>query len=258
MTVSITDGILGLEARHNWVYGTLTGTLNDLSTTPRSRLTSIRGLHSLPDADDNRAPYVGRPGEQIYPSHERGRTIVYEGVIEARSLSELRSAGRAQRKAFRRRYSEGTMTATPHPAWGTVSHWYAARVTDYQSDDEQSRSPHSAYPYSRDFTLTLRQSDPRYYVTGLNSQSAANNVQVFCNNVGDAPSDPVIEIQGPIDYTDTITITRGDGIHLTFTHAIISTGDILVVDFKRRYVYEPASDTDYTGGLVISSSNWWD
>ena len=65
MAVAIIDGILGLEARHRWNGIFL---LNDLEGgLPRTKLTRITGIHSLPEADDEREPRTAMIGEWIFP-----------------------------------------------------------------------------------------------------------------------------------------------------------------------------------------------
>lgn len=257
MTVAIQDGILGLEAVHAWVYNNQSFDLNDLSAMPRTRLIRIPGLHSLPDADDNRELKTGRSGEQLYPSHSRGRTVTYEGVIEATSLQSLRRTGNGMRRGFQRRYDNGVMTVSPHEAYGSVEHFYNARVIAYDSDDEQTRSPQSAYRFSRDFVLSVRQGDARSYVVGQQSVDGTNHATVNCSNLGYAPTDPIVQIKGSITNA-TVVITRGDGKLLTFVGLSCAGGQTIDVDFFKREAHNETTGDDWTGRLDNGDSNWWD
>src|SRR3954447_16809605 len=91
----VAAGPPGLEVTH-----TCNGfVLNERTADTWVKLTKLTGFHSLPEADDNRGPRTGRRGEIIYPSQERGKTIVYEGEVRAKTLTGLRTKATAMRAA---------------------------------------------------------------------------------------------------------------------------------------------------------------
>ena len=272
MPVAIIDGILGIEARHVWQGVT---TLNDIEKTPRLprvRVDRVRGLHSLPEADDNRAPNTARMGETPYPSFARGKTVVYEGRLQAATLQDLRQLEYELRAAFSERSTEGTMVAVPHADYGTESWFYAARVLQLDIDDEQpfgySRMP---APFERAFTLGLRQSDPRYYLSDAGSSgSIAGGVAHNVTNEGTAPTEPAFVIN-PNDETvivENLSVLDPDGepVRLEFDFSDIWVpGDLenLRIDFRARtaivdYEILGVAQVDQNVMPYLTGVTWWD
>jgi hypothetical protein len=80
---------------------------------PRYKLSAIPGLRSRRESEYSAAAPVGRSGELPRPVVARGKTVVYDGVIRARSLLELEDAIDKLETAFAGN-GLGTMTvATP-------------------------------------------------------------------------------------------------------------------------------------------------
>ena len=263
MSVAIADGILGLEATCTYTPPDEFAApfiLNPASGLPRAQLRRIVGLHDLPDADDNREPATAYPGEVPVLGHARGRTIVYEGVIKARTMNELRAVSNAMRVAFRNRSDEGTFTHAPHATWGAVSHWFKARVIALSIPEDQDSIPASAMPspYKRPFTLTVRQSDPRYYVTGLNSSPLqASAASYEATNLGGIETPPTFRIPGPL-VDATVLLARQGGMNLRFDDITLAGGQTMVIDFRTRHAYNDANEIDLTGRINLEFSNWWD
>lgn len=164
MPVAAADGVLGIEARHAW-NGL---TLNDLTVMPRYRLFRIRGLHDLPDSDDNRELVTEGIGEIVYPSFARGKTVVYEGIVIASTLQDLRNASQDLRDAFGPDISTGLnperrMVVTPHATYGTQRHTFQGQCRLCTIEDEQTAGPSSSRRFSRAFVIDIRLSDPRIY-----------------------------------------------------------------------------------------------
>lgn len=163
MPVYSTDGVLGVEALHTW-NGVIT--LNDKSGWPRIVIKRIRGLHDLPDSDDNREANTERIGETVYPSYARGKTITYEGEIRARSLHELRFGGQILRTAFGPDVTTGLnperrMVIAPHASYvgpDSTQFTFTAQCRLVTLEDEQSSKR-----FARAFVVDLRLSDPRIY-----------------------------------------------------------------------------------------------
>lgn len=263
MPPSMYDGIGGLEAVH-WWDGI---PLNRLDVLPRARLTRITGLHDAADADDNREPNLGFAGEQPYPSEERGRTIVYEGIIEARSLSDLRKFGTGLRAKCRSRFAEKQMTVSYDPAYNFYgSMYYMAKALAFTADDEQVNSPQSTYVYSRTFSLTVRQSDPRYYaITQSATAITAIPATINVNHVGSTDSPPYIDVSGPVT-NGTVTLKRlgSNPKQLKFDSLTIPGGQFARFDFRDRTAAlhlqgsGTATGVDVIGRLKVTESDWWD
>ena len=201
MATAIADGPGGLECTH-----TIGGIeLNDLETFPRYKLDRITGMHSLPEAYDERRANVGRLGESIYPSYPRGKTIVYEGRVQASALDEMRSMGNALRAACSNRSAEYSIAVAPNAAWGDDTWSYSARVMQLDMDDEQVHSPlHARGPYQRAFTLGVRMSDPRFIYTLASCSASGFTTAQAINNLGSAPADPVFTVVVPGGTPDIV------------------------------------------------------
>jgi hypothetical protein len=252
------DGVLGQEGIHNW-RGLID--INTQTGLPRIEVDRFTGLHALPEADDDRAPAVGRIGEIVYPSQPRGKTITYEGRILGRTLHDLRSTSASLRTACADRSTEGVMTVRPHPTIGGVQTYYSARVLALELDDDQSPYSPDALPtpYQRGFVLTLRMSDPRHYLVGAAHYAAVSASSVGVTNQGNAPTEPVFIVNGPI--SDDLVFERLDNPDyrkLLFDSVTLASGQQLRLDFKNRTLRRVSDGTDYMGKLVIATSNWWD
>ena len=166
MPVAAADGALGIEARHVW-NGL---TLNDLTVWPRYRLRRIRGLHDLPDSDDNREPKTEQIGEIVYPSYARGKTVTYEGEVIGKTLQELRAGSHSLRSAFGPDIATGLnperrMVIVPHPTYGTQQHTFQGQCRLCTVEDEQTQGPtRQLSPFIRAFVIDIRLADPRLYL----------------------------------------------------------------------------------------------
>lgn len=254
MPVAVADGILGKEAVHTWTpWSGPALALNNLELTPRYMFEQITGLHDLPDADDFRSPRFGTIGELTHPSGVRGKTVVYEGIIQARNSQEMRSMANAMRAAFRERNREGTMTAVPHPSYGTEYFSYTARVTSLKIDDNEvvTNVGHPRDVYQKGFMLTLRQSDPRYYMPAHAVAVNGPNL-VNVTNIGTAHVDPVIHVAGA---TGVVGIGRSGGPLLVLE---LPGGPYqLEFDFWKRSITTDAG-VDMSAYLSVINSTWWD
>lgn len=95
----------GLNGTHAWSIGAgglsphaLDGTPSGLvlntgrGSWPRYKLSAIPGLRSRREAEYSAASPVGRSGELPRPVIARGKTVVYDGTVRARTLLELEAA----------------------------------------------------------------------------------------------------------------------------------------------------------------------
>jgi hypothetical protein len=252
VTFVVADGPPGLEAVHTWNGGIA---LNTQPALPRIKIDRLTGFHSLPDADDNNAPFTARRGIRVYPGYERAKTITYEGRIFGRSLEELRRQTNIMRASFRDRSGEYEMRLAP--ADGT--HWfYVARVMSLNIDDEQTQGPFFR-PWQREFQLDLRQSDPRFYVDALidTGALAAGSHSVAVDGLAD--TDPVISVLIPSGTPD-VTLSNGsvlasNGLAARLRFLDMPAG-VLQVDFRNRRA--TISGQDVSAALDFDYSSWWD
>jgi hypothetical protein len=263
MTVELGDGVLGLEALHTWQASEWYAlTIGDLAANPRYKIDRISGLHSLPEGDDSRGNRTGQIGEVAYPSDIHGKTVVYEGRIQAKTLKALREATMDMRSAFSRRVTEGRMDVAPLDAYGTVDHYFHARAIQLDIDEEQLTGPRNLWPFQRRFILGLRMSDPRFYAPTLITDSGKplGLTVTSYQNDGNAPTDPVFTIEGPVFGNIIIERTSPNPKQLRFTslgEGEIPAGETVTVDFATR-------TATVTNGLVLMGhydfalSDWWD
>jgi len=254
------DGPLGLEGIHIWNAAI---TLNSLESFPRYKLTGITGLFDLPDAESNAFIPVAKPFEMPTPSMVRGKTIVYEGVMEASNQQSLAQMRTNLRAAFQNRTVEQQMIISPHADYGAISWAYRARVLACSVEetlDDRSLTE-TRNPYKRNFTVTVRMmSDARYYRVGATqSISGDSGETVTFTNSGNAPVDPVFVIDGSIDGDLVIERTGNpDARRLELNDLSIGSGNELVINFATRRIYRTSDGIDRDGKLNFADSNWWD
>lgn len=255
---ALNQGILGIEAIHNW-RGLVD--LNTQTGLPRIEVDRVTGLHALPEADDNREPATGRIGEVTYPSLPRGKTITYEGTIYGRTLYDLRAHSALLRGACAERSAEGWMQVNPDPTIGGAALGYAARVLALDMDDEQTVGVGTMpSEYQRHFVLSLRQSDPRYYQIGAPVQgTAGQGVVITVINLGYAPAEPVWIVDGPV--ADDLVFERYDNPDprkVLFNSVGLAAGQQLRLDQRTRTLTRVSDGVDFTSKLVFADSSWWD
>jgi hypothetical protein len=270
--------ILGLEARHTW-NGIIT--LNNLDSYPRFSVQTIQGLRSKADAEDNRDPSTARRGEIPRKSRRRGKTITYEGMTEARNDLDLRQAESILSAAFEDIDNEGEMVITSHPLFPDPPPpvLYRARAISCEVVEAVASPKKYTLGHERSFVLTLRLSDPRFYIaqqagpfeTGALTSDIGISLPVTApftipapgglagiitiTNDGDADTDPIIDIYGPI--INPIVENQTVGASLIFSGLEIEDGDFMRVDFKARKIMLNAIN-DYRSKLDRVASDWWD
>jgi hypothetical protein len=129
---------------------------------PRFKLLRITGLGSKGEQEENADRPVGRPGEISRLSMRRGKSVVYEGELQARSLLALREAEEAFRAAFEDGTTLGRMDVTWHPLLtefaAVPAKFYEARALTADIIDQQA-----ATTWSRPYVVGLRNLDRRYF-----------------------------------------------------------------------------------------------
>lgn len=261
MTTAINDGILGLEAKVEVGGGVFT--FNDLeATSPRVKLTKITGLHSLPEADDYRDDRVDMPGQLIYPGQARGKTISYEGVLQASDQAALSALRQTFRAAVAERSDEVLIKHIPNASYGSVVWGYTARVLAFDCDDEiiVDKLATIPTPYQRGFVFTVRMSDPRYrlYSSAFEDLWNADNLQIVARAEGGAPADPEIDVHtvvsgNPVTITNESVTVDGNFATLVINPTASGTLQIL---FRTREIM--IDGVDHVFDLDIAASNWWD
>lgn len=251
------EGILGLEARMLW-RGILW--MNDLSAGafPRVKIDRIVGLHARGERTVESEPKRGQIGEQHYPAMPRGKTVVYEGRAQARTLPDLRVMERAMRGAFNDSTNQlWTMAHRPPAARGGVGWFYNAYVLDFGMDDEQANDDRAPIPWQRPFSLSLRMEDPRFFSEDLVvSPSQGPGGTYAVDHAGGAPTDPVFRLTAPL--SDTVTLNRAGATLVLHGDALTDVAGQLIVDFAAREARvndDPANDLS---NLVTFGSTWWD
>lgn len=179
MSVDATDGILGIEARHEWINIETATSLVTLGLEedgsggpvwPHYRITDIAGLFDLPEIEDNSEPRTETVGLTAYPSRARGKNVTYTVEVRGMSLKEMRDGGATLRDAFGPDIATGLaverlMIVTPSPDYGSQQHAFKARCLQVsQGTDAQDRGPNATpTPYVRSVVIGLRLYDPRIY-----------------------------------------------------------------------------------------------
>lgn len=259
MSFDIGDGILGLEAIHTW--DTYVDLNNISGGMPRVKLDKITGLHSLPDAVENGEKRNAGIGDIVYPTMPGGKTIVYEGRLQAATLKSLRAFSNELKYRFADWFNERQMVVAPHEDYGEGFFTYYARVLDLDISEVQSRIP-GAMPtaYQRDITLSLRQSNPRYYWHEVETATGVSGGSDVFNNAGKAPTDPIISLAGPINGDVVIErlTANPDTRTLTLLDVVLAGGQHINVDFAQRSILRASDGLDYGGTLSFANSDWWD
>ena len=258
---TVAHGVLGLEGIHRLAAPTDDYfDMNLRSGWPRIELDRIAGLHALPDADDNREATYAQHGEEIYASLVRGRTITYEGRVLARDLYSLRAHSLLLRRAASKgRLREETITVRPHDAIGGNTHQYLARVLALEMDDEQIIGVDTMpTPYQRSFVLTVRMSDPRFYLAGVDiTAGGASGATVTVTNPGTVASDPVFYFNGPTP--GDLTIERLDNLaYRKMVYEDVETTGQMRLDFSDRTFTRVSDGESFEHKRAFSESSWWD
>lgn len=280
MAYSLADGVLGLEGVHQLAREqsgpVFRGHHVYSGSSPWYKIDRITGLYSLGDLDNFVQPSEGRFGEVAYPSLTRGKTITYEGRVCAPSLEKLREGHNNLR--FWLMGMEG-VPVFPHErgpgkrdtdisifAESAGEGWMSyCRIMAFESDEEQTRGPtRQPTMWQREFTLTVRQYDPRFYSFPALSDDAPDDADIVVTNIGNADTQRMaITVYGPLNDL----VLRNDTIdkELSFEALDIDLGERLIVSWNQRGVVRPnqaepvnSPNISKLGNMVTIDSNWWD
>ena len=263
MARTIQSGVPGLEVPHEIIgpYGSFQ--MNVRSARPsRVRLTGLKGWHSLAEADDNREARVGRRGEVAYPSAARGKTIVYEGELQSKTLQGLRTLEALFNKACATDRSNELRVKIQDPE---VPWFFNGRVVDLEIDDKQEKGKATVWPWTRTFQLSLRLGDGRFYVDNGGAAYAANasGATIHAKHEGTSTTEPhfIVITSGGVK---TVTLGNGsiwtpgdpEGLSFAQLHLTAVPAGELILDFATREI--TLGGVDASKYLNIPLSNWWD
>jgi hypothetical protein len=159
-----------LAAVHQWTTaaGDAAARFNDQVTSPPTlpwtRVRQITGWRALPESDDNRQPRTYGDGEIVYPGRKLGKTLVYECTVEARTMQTVEDTMGAIVQGFGDMSGEGRMDVIPYS--GAATWTYHARVIDLQVEPVWDWNENRRTVFEWGFTLSLRMSDPHFYLAG--------------------------------------------------------------------------------------------
>lgn len=216
----------GVEA--NFLYNGLT--MNDLTVIDKYRVISIDGLDDA-DVRDNREDNPSDDGETAYNAYYGGRTLAVTGRIEAYTLTKLRDMQMALRTAFNSLQEEPFYFLTGDPY---TDHFINVRkFSKNQWSEEQKHLNH----FFRDFLVTVRASDPRFY------RYIENNVEIDpdtdsgaeLTNIGNYNTTPRFIISGPMSAIE-FYIEQGDDVQMfkLKENITIADGDFYEVNIKDK------------------------
>lgn len=247
--VTVTDPafIRGLEAQ--FTFNDLV--INNLSYADRYRLSKIDGLYDA-DVRDSREANPSRHGETAYENYYSGRTIVFYGTIESGNLSKLRNMTFDLQQAFAD-ITENSLYISYTGEYDTYISCKKYSSLDL-SEIQDTRRP------KRDFLLTLRASDPRYYSSQIQTVSISPTIDVL-----EGRTYNTIFNRDYSDYPqlDTVTITNnGNYFNLPDIKFIGAISNFVIINYttgERLVVNTSLNSSDYyyyeqnTNSLVDSN-----
>lgn len=223
---------------------------NDTSVIDKIRVLKISGLDDA-EIRDSREENPGSEGETAHDAFPGGRTMVFEGRVEAFSLKKLRDMQMAFRSAFVDLQEKPLYFLTGD---ASTEHYIRCRKSQkLQWDDEQT----NGNTFFRPFQLTLRASNPRFFrnknkvITMAHSES---NKDIF--NEGNFRTQPVIRLTGQmtdIEFRNE-SVVNPDGSFQTMKFkagTTIPLNDYYEIDIAKNTIVNSAgvnkfNDLDYT------------
>lgn len=194
----------GLEAIFVWDRdGSNEFDMNDTSGYPRVKLRRIGGLTSLGDSEDVRELAVGRAAEIARRSFRRGKTITFEGALQAQTLSDLRELEGEMRAAFHDQLVEKRLAIVSPPFVDPPEEFFLyARSLGLEIDESQGSPQRTSKGWERNFVLSIRQGDSRYY----DDSAAPSTITLFAEDADDTDTDTATH-NGDADADPVLTLT---------------------------------------------------
>lgn len=271
------DGVPGLEALHtlnppgSWPPFTINDWMDPatgLVQLPHSRLQTITGLYDKPDSDDPRVNLVNQIGELAFPRQQRGKSIVYTGVVVGRTLAELRhrvAALRAAASIQSQSPTGWTLSVAYDPTYDPTGLAFVAygQPIAFTSDESGFDGDASPTAWQQVFILTFRMADPRFWLPAsvVTAGGDDGSTQVL-EMPGTAPSEPIFVVTGS-DFADTPTTFLFQHAELGRQMQIILPQQLggettLTVDFLQRTVVQQYDEAeDMSGYIDWPNTDWW-
>lgn len=250
-------GAYGIEARHT--FGNVT--LNNLSAFPFYKLDAkegILGLTDMPDSDEAVDAGYSRTGEVPRTAFLRGKTVTYSGRIVATTPQSL-AVARSQLITACASRAVQRVDVIPHSDYASGAQFFEGRAISCLIPDRVPSPSAMPTPFQRPFVIAFRLYDPRIYdaapLVAESGAIVASAATATFNNPGSAPTEPVIEIHGPITNPTVENTTQSRKV--VFQNITVVQGDFLEVDFANRTVKKNGID-DFRIKLNRLSTNWWD
>ena len=210
---------------------------NDRNVIDKYRVLSIAGLDD-PDIRDSREDNPAYEGETVYGTFHGGRTLVFEGRIEAYTLHKLRDMQQALRQAFNTiRSEEKLYFLTGNSA---TDHYIMCKKNQkIQWAEEQTKDN-----FFRTFQITLRASNPRFLRNRRKTVSMPfDSDGVTLINEGNYNAQPIIRLRGSlanVEFQNSSAI-KADGSYETFklkTGQTIAAGNYYEVDIANNTIID--------------------
>lgn len=274
--------IPGVDGRHRWEGALSLNRLVDedaVPVWPRYKVRKIANWRGRADGESAADKAFGRPGSIPRPSSAAGKTVVYSGLTQARTMADLREAESELSAAFAAR-EVGRMEVDPDygaPGAGP-SYYFDAEPVAVDTDEEQAASQmRASRGHERAFLVGLRMRDPHFYeaapvviTTGDITSGAgltyplvypvtypdpgATFGAVTVTNPGSADADPIIDLHGPVRNPAIVNDSLPALLYLPGLR--IPSGEFLRLDFATREVLLNGI-ADYSDYLDSTVSSWW-
>jgi hypothetical protein len=203
--------------------------LNDRSVVDKYRIISIDGLDDA-DVRDSRVEKPSDDGEIPLKSLYGGRTIAIAGRIEAYEVNKLREMQTNLRTAF----SDVSTEIPLQFLTGDVitEHFIDCKKLSKNQWGEEQRSSHHFF---RDFVITLRASNPRFFRSAETVQVVSSSATPFTVvNYGNYHTEPQFIFRGAL--TGPVLQNTTTNQTIDFSAITISSGDSYTVDAQTKTV----------------------
>jgi phage-related protein len=200
---------------------------NDTTVFDKYRVLSIDGLGDA-DIRDSREDKPGDDGEDAYDSYYSGRTIVIRLRIEAFQLDKLRDMEEALRTAFAV-MEEKPLTFLTQDI--EKDHYIMCKKSASLTKEESFQT--FGTRFFREWQITLRASDPRFY-----------------RSIGKSITET--SVAQDIDTINAINI----GNYISYP-TIYLTGEMGNINLENQDVAEPFSNLKFKSGVAIADGDFY-
>lgn len=250
--------ILGVEGVHTY----RSFVMNDLSADPRVRVDAIPGLRSVPELVTVSDKASGRMGTVSRRSDRGGKTLTYEGVLQATNLPDLLSLCDDMGAAFLTT-DEHQMLVEPHaddPTVGLPTRTYWARPTSCDISSEYNETIRNRWKgWETVFSVILEMSDPRFYFETQNTLTdAVAPFSIGATNAGNCDTEAIITVNGANIEDLTLTNTSFANPKTLILDGMVAGDNVdqIIIDSKRRRIRKGNGDNLLE--FFDPVSTWWD